>query len=230
MVEQLSTTTAFDLPVDEIIEQALGEDFKSAKDLRDARRALNLLQIDIQNRGMTPLSKLELKTVALTSGSANGYTLSADAFAVLDGVVEVSTNAGKRDYPVVPMSHSEWLEISDKETPSRPSMVLVQKGRDNITLNFYPTPDANNFTYKAWTATRTKDINKSYQLVDFKHTYLPALVMGLRYHIACINWKTVPLEERQNMKNEYLEALDLALSEDRERVDLQVYPQNKKQL
>lgn len=230
MSETLSGTQNFDLPVDEIIEQAtegLGGEYSSAKEQRLARRALNLLFIDIQNRGMAPLSRLEQKQIALVSGSANSYVLSGDAINILDGVIQVSTGSNLQEFPAQRATFEEWLRIPVKSTKSRPTQFLVEKKRDQMLVSFYPTPDKQNYKFNCWATTRVQDVTKSYQIVDFKHIYLPALVAGLRYHLAQLR-QGISLEERMMMKQEYLELLDLALSEDRERVDLHIYPSNRK--
>ena len=63
MAESVGTNTSFDLSVDELIEIALegiGGDHIGNKEARLARTSLNLVFIDLQNRGMAPLASMEL--------------------------------------------------------------------------------------------------------------------------------------------------------------------------
>ena len=67
-----SGTTAFDLNIDDIIEEAYercGMRTNSGNDLRSARRSLNLLFSEWGNRGIH-LWKVSLNEVALVAGTA----------------------------------------------------------------------------------------------------------------------------------------------------------------
>ena len=70
-----SGTTAFDLSIDDIVEEAYercGLSTNSGYDLKKARRGLNVLFSEWGNRGVH-LWKVEKQTQALTSGTAT-YT------------------------------------------------------------------------------------------------------------------------------------------------------------
>lgn len=234
MVETVGTNTSFDMPVDEIIELALegiGGEHVSYEEAKLARTSLNLVFIDLQNRGMAPLASMEVTDVTLVSGSSEGYSLSADAFNIMDAVVRVSTTgaASFTDLPIQRISLTEWLEIPTKESSKgRPTHFVVDKQRDNININVWPVPDNGTYTFKSWSLKRIADVDKSYQLIDLPHRYLPAIVKGLRYYMSDL--RGVPLEERAWLKQEYYEVLQLALDEDRERVDLDLYPAHRGQL
>jgi hypothetical protein len=231
MAEVVGTTKNFDLPVDEIIEQALeglGGEHTSQNEAKLARRSLNLLFIDMQNRGMVPLASMEQVELALVSGSGVGYSMSPDVLNVLDAVIRVSSSSGTSDIPIEPLSYIDYLEIPQKLTQGRPTGFLVDRQRDNLKITLWPVPDTQTYSFVSWSCVKTADVNKSYQLVDFSTRYLPAIVNGLRWQMSQI--RGLPLDVRQVYKNEYLEALQLALEEDRERVDFDVYPSSKIQL
>ena len=70
-----SGTTAFDLDIDDIVEEAYercGVRTNSGNDLKSARRSLNILFSEWSNRGIH-LWKVSLNTQELTSGTAT-YT------------------------------------------------------------------------------------------------------------------------------------------------------------
>ena len=232
MTEQVGTTKTFDLPVDEIIEIALegiGGEFISHKEAKFARTALNLIFIDLQNRGMAPLASLELTSVALTSGSSEGYSLGTDSFSLLDAVITVSnTSTDIKDLTLQKISHGDWLAISDKTVTGRPTQYFVDRQRDAPLVTFWPVPDSNKYSFKGWTLKKIADVNASYELVDLPTRYLPAIIKGLRFYMS--DFRQSPLDERMYLKQEYLETLENALSEDRQRVDFVIYPHYRGQL
>ena len=90
-----SGTTTFDLNIDDIIEEAYercGVRTNSGKDLRSARRSLNLLLSEWGNRGVH-LWKVTLKEQQLTAGTAT-YTTPADCNDVLEAYISTNTGIG----------------------------------------------------------------------------------------------------------------------------------------
>ena len=72
-----SNTTAFDMDFTEIAEEAwerAGREMRSGYDLRTARRSMNLMMIEWQNRGVN-LWTIEEGTVTLTKGSSQYLSL-----------------------------------------------------------------------------------------------------------------------------------------------------------
>lgn len=70
MASTLSGTTSFTLDIDDIIEEAmipLGGQHESGIEMGQARRALNLILIEMQNKNI-PLNKLSFETLALIQG------------------------------------------------------------------------------------------------------------------------------------------------------------------
>ena len=226
MVEQVGTTNTFNMPVDEVIDmalQAIGGERVSYEEAKMARNALNLVFIDLQTRaGMAPLSSMQLSEVQLVSGSSLDYALSAGAIHVLDAVVEVSTSSGTTDLPLRRLSYADWLKIPVKSASGQPSMFHVNKQRTHLEVNLWPVPNSGAYTFKAWTINKIADVTQGYQLMDIPTRYLPVIIKGLRYFMADI--RRVPLDERMYLKNEYNEALQLALDDDRERTDFNIYP------
>lgn len=221
------------MTVDDIIVYVfdkLGGEHISAKESRNARIALNLLFIDIQNKGFAPLASMELETVDLVSGSSMGYSLGSDVFSVLDSVIQVSSTSGQYvDLGIQQVTYDDWLRIPTKlQTGGRPSQMLIQRGLNDTTVNVWPVPDTNNYKLKSWTLKKIPDVTRSHQLMGIPTRYLPSIVAGLKYYMA--DHRTVPLEERIALKAEYDTFLENALSEDRERVGIQLYPASRTQL
>ena len=90
-----SGTTAFDLNIDDIIQEAYescGGRTNSGFDLKSARRSLNLLLSEWGNRGVH-LWKVTLKEQLLTSGTAT-YTTPSDCSDVLEAYISTGTGIG----------------------------------------------------------------------------------------------------------------------------------------
>lgn len=226
MAEQVGTTRAFNLPVDEILEfalEAIGGEFSSHKEARIARTALNLLFLDMQVRGVVPLSSLVQTQFTITSGSSENYIIPSENIEILDAVIRVSSGnpVQLNDLAMQRVNQTEWLELPAKYTKGRPTQFMVDKQRDAMSVNFWPVPDRD-YTFYAWTVRKTADVTKSYQLVDTPSTYLPAIVEGLRFFMAKIRQR--PLEELVYLEDQYEKTLDRAMMQDRDRTSFDVYP------
>lgn len=228
MAESVGTSKTFTFPIDEIIDFALegiGGEHVSGKEAKLARTALNLVLIDLQNQGAAPMSSIETVSVALVSGSSEGYVLSADILNVMNNaVIRVSSSSGKTDLNIGRMSYDEWLSIPTKtQTTGRPTQFMVERQRDNLKLNVWPVPDAGKYDFFAWTLRTTATVDASHQLIDLPRPYLSAVTKGLRYYMADL--RGVDLNERLYLKQEYFETLQRALDFDRDRVNFSVYPE-----
>ena len=90
-----SGTTAFDLQIDDIIEEAYercGLRTNSGHDLKSARRSLNLLFSEWGNRGIH-LWKVQLNDIALVSGTAT-YSVASNVNDVLEAYISTTSTAG----------------------------------------------------------------------------------------------------------------------------------------
>lgn len=235
MTEQIGTNKVFNMPVDEIIEMALegiGGEHISHKESKLARTALNLVFIDLQNRGFAPLSSIETTSVTMVSGSSEQYSLGSDVFSIMNAVMQVSVSGSGgevTDLPIQRLSYQDYLDIPTKSTKGRPTHYLIDRQVNDTLLYVWPTPDSSTkFSFKAWASKRIADVDESYQLVDLPHRYLPAIMRGLRYYMADL--RSLPLDERLYLKTEYYETLQAALDEDSERVSFDIYPSNRGQL
>ena len=122
-----SNTTAFDMDFTEIAEEAwerAGREMRSGYDLRTARRSMNLMTIEWQNRGIN-LWTIEEGTVTLTKGTSQ-YTLPADTIDLLEQVIR--TNSGntstQSDLTLNRIGVSTFATIPNKLTEGRPIQVL----------------------------------------------------------------------------------------------------------
>tara|TARA_B100001989_G_scaffold32032_1_gene19081 strand:+ start:12782 stop:13471 length:690 start_codon:yes stop_codon:yes gene_type:complete len=221
-----SGTTAFDMDFTEIAEEAwerAGREMRSGYDLRTARRSMNLLTIEWQNRGIN-LWTIDSQSQTLTAGTGQ-YTLPADTIDLLDQVIR--TNAGnaatQSDLTISRIGVTTYSSIPNKLVQGRPIQVFIERLRDAPRINLYPVPDSSTtYTFVYFRLRRIEDAGNGVETADMNFRFLPCLVAGLAYNIAM---KTPELTDRVAMlKADYEEQYNLAAGEDREKVSERFVP------
>jgi len=220
-----SGTTTFNPDFTEIAEEAwerAGREMRSGYDLRTARRSMNLLTIEWQNRGIN-MWTIDEGSVALTSGTAT-YNLPADTIDLMEQVIR--TGAGsvstQSDLNISRISVSTYSSIPNKISQGRPIQVYVDRGRDNPSITVWPVPDSNDYTLVYWRMRRIQDAGAGAETADMNFRFLPCLMAGLAYYIAM---KEPDLMPRVPMlQAEYEKQFDLAAGEDREKASVKFVP------
>lgn len=220
-----SGTTAFNPDFTEIAEEAwerAGREMRSGYDLRTARRSMNLLTIEWQNRGIN-MWTIDEGTLALTTGTAT-YNLPADTIDLMEQVIR--TGAGnvstQSDLNISRISVSTYSSIPNKISQGRPIQVYIDRGRDNPSITVWPVPDSNDYTFVYWRMRRIQDAGAGSQTADMNFRFLPCLMAGLAYYIAM---KEPDLMPRVPMlQAEYEKQFDLAAGEDREKASVKFVP------
>ena len=221
-----SGTTAFDMDFTEIAEEAwerAGREMRSGYDLRTARRSMNLLTIEWQNRGIN-LWTIDSQSQTLTAGTGQ-YTLPADTIDLLDQVIR--TNAGnaatQSDLTISRIGVTTYSSIPNKLVQGRPIQVFIERLRDAPRINLYPVPDSSTtYTFVYFRLRRIEDAGNGVETADMNFRFLPCLVAGLAYNIAM---KTPELTDRIAMlKADYEEQYNLAAGEDREKISERFVP------
>mgnify|MGYP003640483690 CR=1 FL=1 len=225
-----SGTTAFNLDFTEIAEEAwerAGREMRSGYDLRTARRSMNLLTIEWQNRGIN-MWTIEEGAILLESGTAT-YDLPDDTIDLLEHVIR--TGAGsvstQSDLSISRISVSTYSSIPNKLTPGRPIQLYIDRGRDNPTVTVWPVPDqgtvlAPYYTLKYYRMRRIQDAGSGVQTADVNFRFLPCLVAGLAYYIAQKDPNLMP--RIPMLQAEYERQFELAAGEDREKASVRFVP------
>jgi len=220
-----SGTTAFDMDFTEIAEEAwerAGSEMRSGYDLRTARRSMNLLTIEWQNRGIN-MWTVDSGAISLVSGTSQ-YTLPADTIDLMEQVIR--TNAGnattQSDLNISRISVSTYSSIPNKLTTGRPIQVWVERLRDAPKINVWPVPDSNDYTFVYWRMRRIEDAGSGIQTPDMNFRFYPCLVAGLAYYIAMKIPDMAPRIEM--LKAAYEEQFQLAAGEDREKASVRFVP------
>lgn len=218
-----SGTTAFNMDFTEIAEEAwerAGREMRSGYDLRTARRSMNLMTIEWQNRGIN-LWTIDEGTLSLTQGVGQ-YDLPADTIDLLEQVVRTGSGTTQQDLTISRISVSTYASIPNKTNTGRPIQLWIERLRDNPRINIWPVPESDDYTLVYWRLRRVEDAGSGVQTADMNFRFLPCLVAGLAYNIAM---KVPELAPRIEMlKATYEEQFRLAAEEDREKAPVRFVP------
>ena len=218
-----SGTTNFDLDFTEIAEESwerAGKEMRSGYDLRTARRSMNLMLIEWQNRGIN-MWTIDEGSVSLVDGTAT-YTLPADTIDLLEHVIRTGSGSSQSDLSLTRISVSDYSSITNKTSEGRPLQIWINRLRDAPTVTLWPVPDSNSYTLQYWRMRRMEDAGNGVETADMTFRFYPCLVAGLAYHIAM---KVPDLAPRLPLlKEEYENQFAMAASEDREKSTWRIVP------
>jgi len=222
-----SGTTAFTLDLGDIMEEAYdlcGSELRSGYDYRGAKRALNLIFLEWQNKGLN-LWKIEQGTQTLTAGTSS-YALPSSALEVVDAFIR--TNAGDTneqfDQRLNRISRTEYNHQAIKLLQSRPTQFYIDKGTSSNNIVLWSTPDSSEtYTLVYDYIQKIEDAgNPASNNADVPSRYLPCLTYALAYNLAC------KMPEAQNrvpmIKQRYDELWNEVSDADRERAAIRFVP------
>lgn len=217
-------TATFNMDFTEIAEEAwerAGREMRTGQDLRTARRSMNLMTIEWQNRGIN-MWTIDEGTVPLLTGISE-YDLPADTIDLLDHVTRSNAGeVGQTDLTVTRISSSTYATLSVKRVTGRPLQVWVRRLRDAPKIVVWPVPQNDNYTFVYWRMRRIEDAGRGMTTADVNFRFLPALVAGLAFHIAM---KVPELAGRvELLKAAYDEQFRIAAEEDREKASFRFVP------
>lgn len=218
-----SGTTSFNMDFTEIAEEAwerAGQEMRTGYGLRTARRSMNLLTIEWQNRGLN-MWTIEEGVLPLTQGTLT-YDLPADTIDLIEQGIRTGTGQQQSDLSISRISVSTYSSIPNKLVQGRPIQLYIDRGRDNPTVTVYPIPDRDIYSLYYWRMRRIEDAGSGVQTADVNFRFLPCLVAGLAYYIAM---KVPELAPRLPiLKQDYEEQFRLASEEDREKAPVRFVP------
>ena len=244
----ISGTYTFNPDVSELVEEAYeraGLELRSGYDLRTARRSLNFLMIEWQNRGIN-LWTIELKTISETSAgdslttnylnqSTASYNIDTGTISLLDLILRINDGvvATQADYHLNRIAQPTYANIPNKLTEGRPLQYYFDRKEildtgagtnQNSTITLWPIPDENS-KYKIlyWRIARIADTgNLASNTMQVPDRFLPALVAGLAYQVAT---KRPEVASRVPfLKEQYDELFTQAADEDRVKTSARFVP------
>jgi len=185
-----SGTFTFSMEISDVIEEAyerIGSELRSGYDLRTARRSLDLLLLEWQNRGLN-LWTVKNADQALTAGTAE-YVLSAEKVDIIEGLLRTSAGdtAKQVDLTMSRVSVSHYSRQTNKLAVGRPiNFWLTRAPTGAITVTLWPVPDAvTPYVFNYYYLERIEDTGTpASNNLSIPPRHLPALVAGLAYQIA----------------------------------------------
>jgi len=123
-------STLFNLDFTEIAEESwerAGREMRSGYDLRTARRSMNLMTIEWQNKGIN-MWTMEQGFIDLTPGLST-YALPLDTIDLLEHVIRTGQNTAstQADLTITRISVSTYATIPNKLQQARPIQVWIQR-------------------------------------------------------------------------------------------------------
>ena len=123
-------STLFNMDFTEIAEEAwerAGREMRSGYDLRTARRSMNLMTIEWQNKGIN-MWTMEQGFINLTPGLAT-YALPTNTIDLLEHVIRTGQNTAstQADLTITRISVSTYATIPNKLQQARPIQVWIQR-------------------------------------------------------------------------------------------------------
>ena len=215
-----SGTYSFSMDIDEVIQEAMemiGGEPTLGEEPRSARRSINLLLQDWQNRG---IQLWTINTTAVTvATSVTAYSLDAHNIDVVEAVV----NRDNTDLQLERISMEEYLKIPRKGQKGRPTQYAVRRERDNPVVYLWPVTENNTDKVKFETVKYFQDVSRSSQTADISRRFYPCLTAGTAYFMS-MKRPGVDMGRIQMLKTEYEERLVRAQEEDKERASLYLTP------
>jgi hypothetical protein len=215
-----SGTYSFSMDIDEVIQEAMemiGGETTLGEEPRSARRSINLLLQDWQNRGIQ-LWTVGTTTVSVTT-SVTAYTLGSENIDVLEAVV----NRSNIDLQLERISMEEYMKIPRKGQVGRPTQYAVRRQRDESVVYLWPVPENSTDKIKFEVVRYIQDVSRSSQTADVSRRFLPCLTAGTAYFMS-MKRPGVDAGRIQMLKQEYEERLLRAQEEDKERTSLIIRP------
>jgi|TARA_R100001530_G_scaffold122938_1_gene90703 hypothetical protein len=222
-----SGTTTFNLDISDIMEEAYdlcGLELRSGYSYRGAKRALNLVFLEWQNKGLN-LWTIEQGSATLVAGTSS-YTAESSTLDIVD--VSIRTNAGdiddQFDQRLNRISRTEYNHQASKLTQSKPTQFYVDKDNDSVKIVLWATPDsAETYTLIYDYVKRIEDVGTvASNNADVPTRYLPCLTYALAYNLACKSPEAI--QRVPMIRQRYMELWDEVSDADREKAAVRFVP------
>ena len=208
----------------ELFEEAFeraGLEMRSGYDLKTARRSLNLLTLEWQNRGLN-LFTVVSGTLPLVAGQA-AYALPSETIDLIEHQLRTGSGTGQLDTALERISVSTYAAQTNKALQGRPTQIYIDRGL-TPTATLWPVPDAAQ-SYQLFFY-RLKGIDGLVSGVGTEAAipprFIPALVAGLAFEIA--SKRPEAAGRALALKAIYEEQFQRAADEDRDRASIYFTP------
>ena len=216
----LSGSTDFEPNVAEFVEEAFercGLELRTGYDLKTARRSINLMLAEWANRGLNQWT-IEQATQTVTQGT-NDYSLNSNVIDILDCSLRRTVSGTTTDLQMSRISRSEYLNIPNKASQSRPSQFFLDKLTTPV-LKIWPAPENSTDILVFNKLVRMDDADAGTNTMDMPFRFYPCFAAGLAYYIAM---KKAP-DRAIMLKQVYEEEFERAMSQDEDRASFRIAP------
>ena len=237
-VSPTSETTEFNPQIDDIIEEAyertgvLGT--RTGYQLRSARRSLNILFQEWQNRGVH-LWKVKLAKVPLVLGQAE-YNYATDSLnfpSDMSSILEAyyrnnSTTTAPADIALTQISRSQYNATPNKLTQGTPSQFYMER-KINPSIFLYATPNSSvsstttpsSFQFCFYYMAKIQDVGSYNYTSDVVNRFFPCMISGLAYYLS----QKVSPERSGELERRYESEMLRALDADNQGTSTFISPQ-----
>jgi len=200
-VSPTSGTNKFNPPIDDIIEEAFERTnirgTRTGYQLRSARRSLNIMFKEWENRGVH-LWKVKLAEVPLVRGQAE-YSFSTDSINFPNDLSQIleasyrnnSTATNPVDTAISQLSRSQYNATPNKLTQGTPSQYYIER-KINPSIFIYATPNASvsstsapgNFLFRFYYMAQIENPGSYTNTSDVVDRFYPCMMSGLAYYLS----------------------------------------------
>ena len=205
-----SGTYNFNLDLSDVVEEAFeraGLEARTGYDYRTARRSLDLMFLEWQNRGLN-LWTIQEGTQALTAGTR----------------INSGDTSSQADQMLTRISISQYAHLTNKLETSKPLQYWIERDPNAISVNLWPVPDdAETYSLIYYYMQRVEDSGSvASNNTDVPIRFLPCMIAGLAYYISIKRPEAT--ERAPLLKQMYEEQWNLAADADREKASLYLVP------
>lgn len=205
--------------VDEAFERCRVDPAKiTSRHILSARRSMRFMLADWATKDYNDF-RIEQYSFTVVQGTAT-YTdpdIPAASLDILDAVLRRNGT----DTPVVQYSRADFINIPEKSIEGRPDRWFIDKGRDGITVTFWPVPENSTDEIFFNAVRKFEDSDTASDNADIPYHMYEAFAAGLAAKLA---EKYAPPELEQGLVLKAAGAFRDGMNAARERGDVRIVP------
>ena len=238
ITQSSGVSNKFNPAIDDIIEEAFERTnirgTRTGYQLRSARRSLNIMFQEWENRGVH-LWKVKLAKVPLILGQAE-YSFATDSInfpSDMSDMLEAyyrnnTTTTNPADIALTQISRSQYNATPNKLTQGTPSQFYVER-KINPSIFLYATPSSSvsstttpsNFQFCFYYLSKIQDVGAYNNTSDVVNRFYPCMISGLAYYLS----QKVSPERSGELERRYESEMLRALDADNQGTSTFISPQ-----